>query len=71
MTHSICTTVVEVKKNIHDTFIKLFDGILTLNDILMTNSICTTVVEVKKNSNAKYTFGCDLYNQNMIHLTKN
>jgi len=29
-------------KNIHDAVIKLFNRVLTLNDILMTNSICIT-----------------------------
>ena len=46
ITGSNCTTVVEVKENIHDIVITSFASIIIPNDIFMTGSNCTTVVEV-------------------------
>lgn len=42
-----CTTIVEIKRIIHDTVLKSFDSAIKLNDNLMTSLNFTT--EVKKN----------------------
>ena len=64
-----CTTEVEINGIIHDTVIKSFDSVITLNDILMTSPNCTTVVEMKKNIPDTIILWSHDQRQNQPHMT--
>jgi len=46
-TSPTCSTLLEVRGNINDTVVKVFDSVITLNDIFITSTMFSTLLEDK------------------------